>query len=838
MKGVALMLAMILLLGFGTVFGQIQTAQSGPWQDPDTWQGGVIPTSADDVFINAGQTVSVDDDLSECHSISFGGDDALIDMNANGMLSVYGDFTLFSTSHNVFSAGWSASSAFVKFTGDEPVQTLSGWNTGGGSTSFRDAIIDKPVGTEVTTGGNGMKICFQNSLEIVSGTFTLSDDDDLEARWASSGNFTNNQTLTVTVQADGEFILVDGGGSHFIRSNTGSTPIGPMVLYGKAEFTDASSSDISVGGFTVKDGGLLEIGTGLGSTTYGPEFNCGPVVIESGGEVLNVTTSDVWFEGSSLEIQPGGTFRTNSSTTTFPAAFTNNGKVRYERNPSSASTDQEVVDMDYIDVEFSFNGNDTRKLWTLTADRFVTDSFTTNNSAELVLGAEAPQTVTVGGTMRMTSGMIDITDPDVTLALGDGVLVSRATGEITGAPQFLGTVDLRYTSSVTSVTTGPEMPTGPSAINDITIKSPDQVVTLGADATANGIVLLEEGTLSTGSFTLALSESATLDETAGFTVQGHVSAMNDLAKSVYSDFSGIGLEITADGTAPGETSVVRVTGSPLTLTGGQPGIARYFDVSPAVNSGLDATLIIHYTDEELNGLDEGTLTAYSSDNGGASWAQHEGTLDDAANTFTVTGVDGLSLWTLGNPVTSAEKTMEISPEPLMSVHAYAYGGPAMVWFNFGPGSESDIADVDLASLTVNGVAPVSTPVIVPAREGFVGDVIEIQVPLHLLARSYGMLWNLSVQDYTVAGALNDASPFTAVGQVDFIGHTLGSVDGNEAINLIDILYLIDRIYNQGPELIGGDIVGDCDCSSDLNLLDVLTLIKNIYTGGPAPDCRN
>ena len=91
--------------------------------------------------------------------------------------------------HVAFSAGWSATNAYIKFAGSA-VQTLSGWNTAGGSTSFRDVIVDKDGG-KLTTEGNGMRLGIQNSLEIVNGLFELAPDDDLEGRWASSGNYRN-----------------------------------------------------------------------------------------------------------------------------------------------------------------------------------------------------------------------------------------------------------------------------------------------------------------------------------------------------------------------------------------------------------------------------------------------------------------------------------------------------------------------------------------------------------------------------------------------------------------------------------------------------------------------
>ena len=81
---------------------QITSVQSGAWAETTTWDGGVVPTVTDDVIIAAGHTVSIDDATPVCRSLSFGGNDANLDMNANGRLTIYGDFTLYSTTHNAF----------------------------------------------------------------------------------------------------------------------------------------------------------------------------------------------------------------------------------------------------------------------------------------------------------------------------------------------------------------------------------------------------------------------------------------------------------------------------------------------------------------------------------------------------------------------------------------------------------------------------------------------------------------------------------------------------------------------------------------------------------------
>ncbi len=58
-------------------------------------------------------------------------------------------------------------------------------------------------------------------------------------------------------------------------------------------------------------------------------------------------------------------------------------------------------------------------------------------------------------------------------------------------------------------------------------------------------------------------------------------------------------------------------------------------------------------------------------------------------------------------------------------------------------------------------------------------------------------------------------------------------DGNK--NLIDILYIIDFIYNDGPQPYPIMQAGDMNNDGDINLLDILYLIDNIYGTPPGPD---
>lgn len=63
----------------------------------------------------------------------------------------------------------------------------------------------------------------------------------------------------------------------------------------------------------------------------------------------------------------------------------------------------------------------------------------------------------------------------------------------------------------------------------------------------------------------------------------------------------------------------------------------------------------------------------------------------------------------------------------------------------------------------------------------------------------------------------------------------GDVNGNGAINMLDITHLITYIYKGGPPpVIPG--FADVNNSGDINLLDITYLIDFLYKSGPAPDC--
>jgi hypothetical protein len=106
--------------------------------------------------------------------------------------------------------------------------------------------------------------------------------------------------------------------------------------------------------------------------------------------------------------------------------------------------------------------------------------------------------------------------------------------------------------------------------------------------------------------------------------------------------AGTGIEITSAANM-GSTVITR-RHNQYVIEGSS--IFRNFNISPATNTGLDATIRFHYFENELGGLTEAELGAERSTNGGASWIVRGGTPVPASDYLELGGIDAFSLWTL------------------------------------------------------------------------------------------------------------------------------------------------------------------------------------------------
>ena len=97
-------------------------------------------------------------------------------------------------------------------------------------------------------------------------------------------------------------------------------------------------------------------------------------------------------------------------------------------------------------------------------------------------------------------------------------------------------------------------------------------------------------------------------------------------------------------------------------TGLSTSITRYYDIIPANNTSLNATLRFNYFDAEKNGLDENNFTLYQSNNKGSSWSKILSTTKNSTSNYVEkAGLSRLSRFTLGL-VSTARNGEEILPD--------------------------------------------------------------------------------------------------------------------------------------------------------------------------------
>ena len=170
----------------------------------------------------------------------------------------------------------------------------------------------------------------------------------------------------------------------------------------------------------------------------------------------------------------------------------------------------------------------------------------------------------------------------------------------------------------------------------------------------------------------------------------------------------------------------------------------------------------------------------------------------------------------------------IQPDTLFSIQAYAY--PALdidiIIGNFGGGF--DATNVNLASLVVNDlISPLSCNVL-SSYPGFDGNVISLSLNGTDFINSYPVWWNWGTELFNVSGFLNNGNLLTADAGFVSRGHTRGDVNEDGILNLLDIIYLLNNIYNEGPDPIPIPDIGDLNKDAEINMMDVLILIQRIY----------
>jgi hypothetical protein len=69
----------------------------------------------------------------------------------------------------------------------------------------------------------------------------------------------------------------------------------------------------------------------------------------------------------------------------------------------------------------------------------------------------------------------------------------------------------------------------------------------------------------------------------------------------------------------------------------------------------------------------------------------------------------------------------------------------------------------------------------------------------------------------------------------YLQYVCGDADASGAVNLLDVTFIINYLYKEGPAPVPPE-GADADGNGSLNILDVTHIINYLYKEGPEPIC--
>ncbi len=169
----------------------------------------------------------------------------------------------------------------------------------------------------------------------------------------------------------------------------------------------------------------------------------------------------------------------------------------------------------------------------------------------------------------------------------------------------------------------------------------------------SGLVDLNNNIIDLGTTGVLIGE----DETSHIISPGggYVQIVNTLNAPNNVNPGNLGAVITSSQNL-GTSTIRRGHQSQTTGDGGGISVLRYFDIEPAINNSLNASLRFYYLDAELNSLDENSVTLWRSTN--TTWSNEGFTSRNTSDNYVEkTGISSFSRWA---PSSATEQVVQLS----------------------------------------------------------------------------------------------------------------------------------------------------------------------------------
>lgn len=304
--------------------------------------------------------------------------------------------------------------------------------------------------------------------------------------------------------------------------------------------TISTASNFTVGGALTLTSGTFTISPGNTLTLEG--------TVSGSGAMAGSITSNITFQGTGAATLPAITLNTltinrDASTVSLGGAVTvstlnlNNGTLSIGANTLT-------VNSTISQTSGTLTGGSSSNLIFTTSlagqniPSATYNNLTLNNTGSNPFSVDAGG-ITVNGTLTLTRDELNNSTNGITFGNGANIIINRTgtnnAGAITVAPTFGTSVNVSYTGTG-AITTGPELPSSASVLNNLTINN-SAGVTLSAARTVNGALTLTTGTLSSsGNLTMNLNNGYIANTGTG-AISGNITCTKTISRSGYTYLS-------------------------------------------------------------------------------------------------------------------------------------------------------------------------------------------------------------------------------------------------------------------------------------------------------------
>jgi hypothetical protein len=596
-----LLLFIFLCAAFQLNAASITNTGTGNWNSTSTWTPAQIPGVNDDVTIIFNSTVTCTTAAS-CKSLTIAG-------------------SLTNTSGGPVAIGSSGVTIYTPASGWN--QIIGSFNTSGTvsitnsdhNVTFTGDVSCGPI----TINGGNIRLYLQGNV-VCSGSFSTSSS----SVWLYLGYLVTGKTYTftdITFSGPGSSEYLDCGSSVLNISGSLTLPYvvnftagtGTVNFNGSGAQTIPSSSSSQTGyafnNLTLSNGGIKTLGKNI--TVNGTLSLQGTASLALGSSTLTYGgSSTLEYAGSSAQIStdaelpasgsPHSLTINNSNGVILHASRTIAGTLTLTSGTFTVGANTLTIQNPIAGTAANLSANITSSIAiggsasgvNIPANVTALNNLTLNNSN----GTQLQGPLSLAGTLTLTSGSITNSS---NLTLGPSVTISRSGGSLDAAPAFGTSVNVNYLQNGSRITTGPELPTSTTVLNNLTINSTNGVL-LNAPVTANGIFTLIFGSITTSATNLlTFTSTATVDVGGGVDdfsfVNGPMAYVNAAIGSISKNYP------IGKGTVwrPLVLSLNQTAATSSTYT------AEAFNSAPPVNNfpaGLDlVSKVRHYTISENGG---------------------------------------------------------------------------------------------------------------------------------------------------------------------------------------------------------------------------------------------